>query len=107
MIFLDELLHVTDEDLRTAGITNSKERKIILETFYMCRKQREQAVKETVAPSAPVDEYEPTAPAEELSGYASNDCVVCLDIVVYMFLINRFVIKNRYIFFQPIITFLH
>lgn len=90
---------MTDEDLRTAGITNSNERKVILETFYMCRKQREQAAKETVAPSAPVDEYEPTAPAEEVSGYASSDCVICLDILVYMFLINSFSTKMLYTYF--------
>lgn len=85
-----ELLKITEKDLRDAGLTDPQDCENILKAFRMYAKQKYaqqtswSSVEEMGAtPSAPIEEIEEaSAPPMESTGYATNECVICLDVHV-------------------------
>ncbi|KAK9695945.1 Leucine rich repeat [Popillia japonica] len=82
-----ELLNITEKDLRDAGLTDTKDCENVLQAFRTYSKQKYAQIAVSsrgvsdASPSAPVEELEEaSAPPMESTGFATNECVICLDV---------------------------
>lgn len=76
-------MEVTEDDLRSAGVNSSDDRKRILDAFRIYKKTCEEYPSNANAP--PVDEAASAPLPDPNSTYSTSECVICMDQYVSFF----------------------
>ncbi|KAK5642385.1 hypothetical protein RI129_008552 [Pyrocoelia pectoralis] len=73
-----DVSNITEEDLEKAGVTNSGDRRKILEAFRLYMKEQPSTTYTSTTPSAPLLEPQNAASELTISTY-ENECVICME----------------------------
>lgn len=94
LIFLFKFVAVqflTDDNLSEVGITNADDRQKVLQAINMYSKQKSETIE---VPS--ISTCEATAPPVDNTTYATSECVICMDQVVWIPI--NIALKDKFIY---------